>query len=499
MVNYALVSLASKLSFLQFNWGFESTHFSALMMVYQSFMIEVGLYRNTMDYYYMTHSMLAMSGSWFKNIWELVWHFNVWTHVSTAFQLVAVQQGDISLMSDFMCTGHFCHPDLISLNIMSMHKKIIHKLDIVLCDGITIKAEMLTDQPGHSGIHTFPIQHPTPADLNLWKLGLRKLSSNFHVFMVKLQEYISPPHNHPRWMLNNIGTILHHNVVQGDKTYHEEYSSSSNPIDCRTRAGQHFNSTIVKDDPSNFDQYASITPSQLGQVLLHSLVLGFIPLRSISGFEHVIKSSANQSLWLSLDWDGDGSWILDGKLAQSLVIIHDGSYMKEVLTHISLAATMIYCRIAKAQCKCMWAKQLASASSYHGEILGGIMTQSILNAAASKCHDAIPLVVVGCDNNGVVSHGNEPLRPFPTNQSQADICRIFKNLFSAQPFCIRYKYMQSHADDTKRWQDCSLKEQINIKVDCLAKKALMAARSTGKCIKSVFPNEQIWISMGGER
>ncbi len=164
----------------------------------------------------------------------------------------------------------------------------------------------------------------------------------------------------------------------------------------------------------------------------------------------MIKSFVNQSLRFTLDYDGDGSWILDGMLAQSLVIIHDGSYMKEVSTHISLEATMIYRRIAKAQCKCTWAKQLASAGSYRGEILGGIMMQLILNAAASKCHDTIPLVVANCDNNGVVSRGNEPLCPFLTNQSQADILRIFKNLISAQPFRVQYKYMQLHADDTKR-------------------------------------------------
>ncbi len=173
--------------------------------------------------------------------------------------------------------------------------------------------------------------------------------------------------------------------------------------------------------------------------------------------------------------------------------------MKEVSTHISLAATMIYCRFAKAQCKCTWAEQSASAGSYHGEILRGIMTQLILNAAASKCHDAIPLVMVDCDNNWVVSYGNEPLCPFPTNQSQEDIFCIFKNLISAQPFGARYKYVQSHADDTKRWRDFSLKKQFNIKVDRLAKKALTAAHSTGKCIESAFPNEQIWISIGGKR
>ncbi len=141
MANYALVYLASKLSFLKFNRGFKSPHSSAFMMVYKSFMIEVGLYGNTMDYDYETHSMLATSNTWFKNIWKLVWYFNVWMHFSAAFQLRAVHQGDMSLMSEFMRTGNFSKPGLISLNIMRMHKKVILKLDIVLCDGKTIRGE----------------------------------------------------------------------------------------------------------------------------------------------------------------------------------------------------------------------------------------------------------------------------------------------------------------------------------------------------------------------
>jgi hypothetical protein len=36
-------------------------------------------------------------------------------------------------------------------------------------------------------------------------------------------------------------------------------------------------------------------------------------------------------------------------------------------------------------------------------------------------------------------------------------------------------------------------------VDCPAKKALNAAHCTGKFIKSAFPNEQNWISMGGKK
>ncbi len=43
MANYALVSLSSKLSFIQCNWGFDVAHSKALMMGYEACMIEVGL------------------------------------------------------------------------------------------------------------------------------------------------------------------------------------------------------------------------------------------------------------------------------------------------------------------------------------------------------------------------------------------------------------------------------------------------------------------------
>ena len=39
----------------------------------------------------------------------------------------------------------------------------------------------------------------------------------------------------------------------------------------------------------------------------------------------------------------DGSWILEGMINRSLIISHDGSYMKEVSPSISAAALMIHC------------------------------------------------------------------------------------------------------------------------------------------------------------
>ncbi len=122
-------------------------------MGYESFMVEVGLYGNTMGYKYKTHSILATGNTWFKNVWELVSYFNVCLYFSAVFQLKPIRWGDTSLMSEFMWYGDFSPTELVSLNIMRMHIKVIHKSDIVLCDGKTIKADMLTDLPGYSDYH----------------------------------------------------------------------------------------------------------------------------------------------------------------------------------------------------------------------------------------------------------------------------------------------------------------------------------------------------------
>ena len=126
------------------------------------------------------------------------------------------------------------------------------------------------------------------------------------------------------------------------------------------------------------------------------------------------------------------------------------------------------------------------------------------DAASTTCNCSLSLIpwcppaIVDCDNNDVVFHGNNSSRPLPSNQSQADLLQIFKNLVSSQTFRVQYKYVASHADDKKR-QDCSLKKGINIKVDRLTKKALKAGICTTQYLRGSFPNEQKWITLGGRK
>jgi hypothetical protein len=201
---------------------------------------------------YRSHSFLAADNTWFKYVWELVSYFNICLHFNEDFQLKPIQHGDSSLMSEFIHFGDLSSTDLVFLNIMRMHKKVIHKSNIVLCVGQTIKADMLTGSTGHSDYHKSPTQRPTTADLTIWNTAICRLSSAFLVLTVKLQEYIGTPHSSPLWLLDNFGTTLHHNMVRGNKLYHNVYLRLSNTLACRTRSGQHFVSKLIAYGHSNF-------------------------------------------------------------------------------------------------------------------------------------------------------------------------------------------------------------------------------------------------------
>jgi hypothetical protein len=128
---------------------------------------------------------------------------------------------------------------------------------------------MLSDLPGQSDTHKFQHQHPTPADLSLWRRALCKVSSEFHVLTVPLQDCFSPPHDLSQWMLNDNGSILHNMILCGNKEYHKVCSPMSNLLAHKTQSGQRFMSDRVVMGTSNLHKYA---------ILLHNRVMSFYNL-----------------------------------------------------------------------------------------------------------------------------------------------------------------------------------------------------------------------------
>jgi hypothetical protein len=149
---------------------------------------------------------LATNNTWYKNVWELVHYFRIRLVFHIDYPLKPVRQGDKSLMSEFMQIG-YRRDNLLLLNTMKMHKKVIHLSVIVMCDGKTIMSKMLTDLPGQASVHKFPTQKPTKVDKTLWETAICRISSEFKVLTLPLQEYISLLYTQPHWRLSSDGHI----------------------------------------------------------------------------------------------------------------------------------------------------------------------------------------------------------------------------------------------------------------------------------------------------
>lgn len=80
-----------------------------------------------------------------------------------------------------------------------------------------------------------------------------------------------------------------------------------------------------------------------------------------------------------------------------------------------------------------------TASNYQGECLGALLNSLLIEAAVVDGGDvSYPEVTTGCDNMGVVLHGNDLQRRFPDKQPQANVLRAVKTVLNRMTVRIVY-------------------------------------------------------------
>ena len=101
------------------------------------------------------------------------------------------------------------------------------------------------------------------------------------------------------------------------------------------------------------------------------------------------------------------------------MIVHDGSYMPHVDKKVCSAGYMFYCRNSKKRAKGAVVERSDEADNYRAELLGGLIVQLVLRAAAQTRASPYRPASIECDNKGVVLHGNAAKRPLKEKQAQA--------------------------------------------------------------------------------
>jgi hypothetical protein len=300
MPNFVLHSLASKLQLIQCLCGFDDATSRSVLMGYKSFLMEIGMYGNTLAYDYTRFSGLATNNTWFKNVWELMHDFRVKAAFSNEFQLHPIRVGDASLMDLF--SRHHSGSDLSALNIFRECKKVVHLSCIIMCDGRTINPDCFSMTRGHSDRHKFPLLHyPTHADHSLWKAALKMISSSFYTFPTQLGDYVDTPHKSFWWHTGPRGLTLHETIDE------ESYSVYVLQLQHSSRSGKIFLKANTVRGSSPLLYYASVNIMHDSTVHLHSWTKLWSLEPTTTLFWNVIKSYNNPSLWDNLRCKGDGS------------------------------------------------------------------------------------------------------------------------------------------------------------------------------------------------
>ncbi len=86
-----------------------------------------------------------------------------------------------------------------------------------------------------------------------------------------------------------------------------------------------------------------------------------------------------------------------------------------------------------------------------------------------------PLVVLYCNNWGVLSHGNNPLPSLLQKQKQVDLIQLIKFISGTNNGKVGWEWVEGHAVESRGWACCTLPERLNDQADRLAKCALISA------------------------
>ncbi len=131
-------------------------------------------------------------------------------------------------------------------------------------------------------------------------------------------------------------------------------------------------------------------------------VAGSYSLREPTSLKEVLQSWGNNSLWSSLQTNGENEeWIFRGLMQGLLIIGHNGSYMPYLANNVCSCAVVPHCTHTGYYADLTWVERSlkASADNYRAEILGGVGAQLLVKAAVTGRHVAgshIPHY--GCDN-----------------------------------------------------------------------------------------------------
>ena len=491
--NLALEKLAESMHILQHHWSRRTDLGQALRLAFELVQVETGLQGNFLLRNFDTYGCLA-THTWFKQLWELVHHFQVEVILSDDIIVPPIRENDKVLMEEVLQI--LPYHQWVPFNRARRHFQIYFLSHLIMCDGTTVHPTAIDPTLANhrtTGMR-FPKEQPTDTDFEIWNHTIRRLTSPTLTLSPPLGRFLQTCPEYYTWQTNTAQAyVVRHNK---DKSY-DVYYPTNQHNHTRRRNYFEYHHTTAHKPPCNLT--ASVIPHNNHKVTLHSTCsLKSRTQNTTKSFLTKLRKGFQRQIWRNSTFDEDGEWITRAIEQGTLLIVHDGSYMPQIDKSLCSAGIVLLCsqtgRMGTMQC-CEKTNSL-TASNYRGELIGALIASHILTIAGEHL-SSNKAVQLYCDNLGVIHHASHPENPIKTNQPQTDVLTMFTHNLATSTIPWKYQHVYGHLDETIRFESLSLPEQLNVMADKLAKEALIDAVKTGQYSTPYFPNEKTRILVNG--
>ena len=490
---WSIEKLHRDIAMLLRHWGSNSTLSHALQSAYEAFQMELGLDGNIFSRPYSKYKDLV-SHSWFALLWQYATLYSVVIHMNPRHTLKPTRIGDIALIELFSRRGYSGNL-LVTLNRVRKYYRVHSLADILLADGKTLNPQFLLRRQANS-TRTFSWEQPTTSDFEKWNSALRNITSASLTYPRPLGAYTEQPHIPYEWFASPDKQFVY-NIFPGGYNKFE-----LSPDHIATRSGPKYTKISTSSgSPPPGSYYASVSHYEYNHVSLQSSCPSQNPPSQHTSFLQKLSTTSSDSLWQSLQIDGDGDWILQSIVDGTLIVSSDGSYMPDKSTSSCSGAFILHCTDTKKEIKGCFTDSSPESDNYRGEILGTIGPLILIDAAIKSnptLASTIPQnrrITFYCDNRGVVLHGNTPNSALKDDQVQSDLLRLLKSYSRSIPCQPHWVHIHGHSDDNIPYDLLTLPQKLNTRCDKLAKQHLRTAILTSSFTPSAFPNEDIVISV----
>ncbi len=217
-------------------------------------------------------------------------------------------------------------------------------------------------------------------------------------------------------------------------------------------------------------------------------------------FLEVLREWGCSWLWEHMTIVGGTEWIAQAITAGSLVAVTDGSYIRQLYSHLCSAAFVLDCYYGRGRLVGLFKEASKAANANRGELLG-LMAIHLILVSVNQVHKSLSgSAKVVSDCLGALQRMTYlPPYRIPSRCKHSDILKNILVNCRDLTFSINYSHVKAHQDDTTPFKKLSRSLQLNCICDHLAKQRLSDGEAEPKGGSQLFPLEPIGIFVGGEK